>query len=519
MGRRWVQLNSIGCHGTSEVQAEWTRARGLWEALEGGRGLEDFSLPLIELSPARHRSASLRASFSALRPFSTCIPTRPTIHHGQAPNPGRTYFISFPNRTMAFTPTAAIRSMTESFLARFSASKGPLALENYIDGQFRASQASHFIDVHDPATQQVVSRTPQSTPQELRAAADSAQAAFLQWRNSSLLARQQILTNYSRLLREHQSDIANVIVRENGKTHPDAMGDVLRGIQVVEHAAGVPQLLKGDLLEVSRDMDTYSRRAPLGVGAAICAFNFPAMIPLWSIPMAISTGNTLLLKPSERVPSAALVLAELATQAGVPDGVLNVVHGGPDTVNFLCDEPLVKNVTFVGGDKAGQHIWTRAGANGKRVQANMGAKNHAVLLPDANKNHALNALAGAAFGAAGQRCMAVSVLVTVGATDAWLPDLVDRAQRLNVNQGFAQGADLGPLISPAAKQRVERLIASAEQEGGKILLDGRGYKVDGYPDGNWVGPTVIEATTDMTCYKEEVRPRKSSVAVPKASPV
>lgn len=405
---------------------------------------------------------------------------------------------------MAFTSTAVRNMMGESFLARFNASKSPIVLENYIDGQFKPSQTTTFFDVHDPATQQVVSKTPQTTLEELRAATDSAQAAFLEWRKSSVLARQQILANYSRLLREHQSDIANVIVRENGKTHPDAMGDVLRGIQVVEHATGVPELLKGDLLEVSRDMDTYSRRAPLGVGAAICAFNFPAMIPLWSIPMAISTGNTLLLKPSERVPSASLVLAELATQAGLPKGVLNVVHGGPDTVNFICDEPLIKNVTFVGGDKAGKHIWTRAGANGKRVQSNMGAKNHAVFLPDANKNHALNSLAGAAFGAAGQRCMAISVLVTVGNTDSWLPELVDRAKALNVNQGFVEGADLGPLISPAAKQRVEGLIASAEKEGGKILLDGRGHKVEGYPDGNFVGPTVIEATTDMTCYKEEV---------------
>lgn len=406
--------------------------------------------------------------------------------------------------------TAALAEASP-FLARFKAARtsassaSPLVLDNFIDGQCAASQAKQFYDVHDPATQSIISRTPQTTASELRQALDSAHTAFQSWKKSSVLARQQILSNFSKLLREHQSDIASVIVAENGKTHPDAMGDVLRGIQVVEHATGVPHLLKGDLLEVSRDMDTYSRRTPLGVGAAICAFNFPAMIPLWTIPMAIATGNTLLLKPSERVPSASIIIAELATSAGLPPGVLNIIHGGPDTVNFICDEPQIKAVTFVGGDKAGKHIHTRAGANGKRVQANMGAKNHAVFMPDANRQQSLNALAGAAFGAAGQRCMAVSVLVTVGNTSEWLPELIERAKKLNVNQGDADGADLGPVISPMAKERIERLIGSAEQEGGKILLDGRGLKVDGYPEGNWVGPTVIEATTDMTCYKEEVR--------------
>lgn len=280
---------------------------------------------------------------------------------------------------MALRATLSRAMGENSFLTSFKSAQSAITLPNYIHGQFVKSSASSFFDVHDPATQKLVSQTPQSTAEELQQALDSAHSAFKEWRKSSVLARQQILTNFAKLIRAHQSDLADIIVKENGKTHADAMGDVLRGVQIVEYAMGAPQLIKGDILEVSKDMDTYDRRVPLGVGAAICPFNFPAMCPLWSIPMAIATGNTLLLKPSERVPSAALVIAELATQAGLPNGVLNVIHGGPQTVNFICDEPRIKAVTFVGGDKAGKHIWTRAGALGKRVQANMGAKNHAVL--------------------------------------------------------------------------------------------------------------------------------------------
>ncbi|THG98372.1 hypothetical protein EW026_g3793 [Hermanssonia centrifuga] len=212
-------------------------------------------------------------------------------------------------------------------------------------------------------------------------------------------------------------------------------------------------------------MDTSTRRLPLGVCASIAPFNFPAMIPLWSIPMAIATGNTLIVKPSERDPGAAMIIAELCQRAGLP---------------------------------------AEGGRLAKRVQANLGAKNHAVIMPDANKNHALNSLIGAAFGAAGQRCMAISVAVLVGNAQQWLPDLVERAKKLKVNQGFEKGADFGPVISPASKQRITGLIASAEEQGGKVILDGRGLEVPGYPDGNWVGPTIIEATTDMRCYREEI---------------
>jgi malonate-semialdehyde dehydrogenase (acetylating)/methylmalonate-semialdehyde dehydrogenase len=214
--------------------------------------------------------------------------------------------------------------------------------------------------------------------------------------------------------------------------------------------------------------------------------DFPAMIPLWCIPIATMTGNTIVVKPSERDPGATMILAELAEQAGFPPGVINVVHGAARTVDFILDEPRIKAISFVGSNRAGEYIFTRGSANGKRVQANLGAKNHAAIIPDCNKNHALNAIAGAAFGAAGQRCMALSTCVMVGETKDWLPELAERARELNVNGGFEEGADLGPVISPQAKQRIEEIIATAEKEGATILLDGRGYKPEKYPNGNWV---------------------------------
>ena len=233
--------------------------------------------------------------------------------------------------------------------------------------------------------------------------------------------------------------------------------------------------------------------------------DFPVMIPLWILPIALITGNTLVMKPSERVPGAALILAELCNEAGFPDGVVNIIHGAHETVNFILDEPRIKAISFVGSNTAGEYIHSRGSTNGKRVQANLGAKNHALVLPDCNKEHFLSSVAGAAFGAAGQRCMALSVLVTIGPTEQWLPDLVMKAQKLIVNAGFEKDVDLGPVISPAAKQRIESLITSAEDDGATILLDGRGYKPEKYPDGNWVGPTIITNVTQrMRCYQEEI---------------
>jgi malonate-semialdehyde dehydrogenase (acetylating)/methylmalonate-semialdehyde dehydrogenase len=290
------------------------------------------------------------------------------------------------------------------------------------------------------------------------------------------MARQQIMFKFTNLIRENWDRLAASITLEQGKVVSDAKGDVLRGLQVAETACGITTQIGGEVLEVAKDMETRSYREPLGVVAAICPFNFPAMIPLWCIPIATITGNTLILKPSERDPGAAMILAELTKEAGFPDGVVNIVHGAHRTVDFILDAPEIKAISFVGGNKAGEYIFTRGSANGKRVQANLGAKNHAAVLPDANKQHALNSIVGAAFGAAGQRCMALSTLVMVGESKEWLPELAEMSKGLIATGGFEKNADLGPVISPHSKARIESLIASAEEEGATILLDGRGWK-------------------------------------------
>ena len=396
--------------------------------------------------------------------------------------------------------------------------------QNFLDNQFVNSKATSWIDLHDPATNNIVTRVPQSTDEELHAAVASAQKAFPSWKATSLLHKQQIMFKFVALIRQHWDRLAASITLEQGKTFADAKGDVLRGLQVAETACGITTQLTGEVLEVAKDMETRNYREPLGVVAAICPFSkhskpsinremlikylfadFPAMIPLWSMPIATITGNTLILKPSERDPGAAMILAELTREAGFPEGVINIVHGSAKTVDFIIDEPAIKAISFVGSNKAGEYIFTRGSAKGKRVQANLGAKNHAAVLPDCNKNQALNSIAGAAFGAAGQRCMALSALVMVGESKDWLPEVADRAKKLNVNGGFEEGADLGPLISPQAKDRIESIITSAEEEGATILLDGRGYKPEKYPNGNWIGPTVItNVKPHMKCYTEEI---------------
>ncbi|XP_071504602.1 methylmalonate-semialdehyde/malonate-semialdehyde dehydrogenase [acylating], mitochondrial-like [Diadema antillarum] len=375
-----------------------------------------------------------------------------------------------------------------------------------INGQMVDSTTSDWIDVHNPATNEVVTRVPKSTQSEMEAAVNAAQAAFPSWAETTILTRQQIMFKYQHLIKENLRKIAELITLEQGKTLVDAEGDVMRGLQVVEHICSITSLQLGETLpSIAKDMDTYTMRVPLGVCAGITPFNFPAMIPLWMFPVAAVAGNTVVMKPSERDPGACMLLAELAKEAGLPDGVLNIIHGQHDAVNFVCDHPLIRAVSFVGSDQAGVYIHERASKNGKRVQCNMGAKNHGVIMPDANKENTLNQLCGAAFGAAGQRCMALSTAVFVGEAKEWIPELIDRAKALKVDAGDQPGADLGPLISPQAKSRVCELIQTGVDEGAELLLDGRDISVKGYENGNFVGPTVISSvTTDMTCYKEEI---------------
>ncbi|CAO2586907.1 Methylmalonate-semialdehyde dehydrogenase [acylating], mitochondrial [Lemmus lemmus] len=373
----------------------------------------------------------------------------------------------------------------------FSSSSVP-TVKLFIDGKFVESKSDKWIDIHNPATNEVIGRVPQSTRAEMDAAVAACKRAFPAWADTSILSRQQVLLRYQQLIKENLKEIAKLITLEQGKTLADAEGDVFRGLQVVEHACSVTSLMLGETMpSITKDMDLYSYRLPLGVCAGIAPFNFPAMIPLWMFPMAMVCGNTFLMKPSERVPGATMLLAKLLQDSGAPDGALNIIHGQHEAVNFICDHPDIKAISFVGSNQAGEYIFERGSRNGKRVQANMGAKNHGVVMPDANKENTLNQLVGAAFGAAGQRCMALSTAILVGEAKKWLPELVERAKNLRVNAGDQPGADLGPLITPQAKERVCSLIDSGTKEGASILLDGRKIKVKGYENGNFVGPTII----------------------------
>ncbi|MGP5203332.1 CoA-acylating methylmalonate-semialdehyde dehydrogenase [Psychrobacter aquimaris] len=378
-------------------------------------------------------------------------------------------------------------------------------VKQLINGQFVDSNTSEWIDNTDPATQEVIAKVPQTTDDEINQAVAAAQAAFQTWRKTPITTRARIFLKYQTLIREHMDELAEILTAEQGKTIADARGDVFRGLEVVEHAAGIANLQIGDFVEnVASGVDTYSIWQPLGVCAGITPFNFPAMIPLWMFPMAIATGNTFILKPSEQDPMVTMRLVELAIEAGVPEGVLNVVHGGKATVDAICDHPDIKAVSFVGSTNVGKHVYERASKSGKRAQCMMGAKNHGVILPDANKEQTLNQLAGAAFGAAGQRCMALSVVVLVGAAGEWIDDIKAKAEGLIVSAG-KHDKDLGPLISPAAKARVEHLIGTGVEEGASLLLDGRGITVEGYEKGNFVGPTIFDnVTADMQIYKEEI---------------
>jgi malonate-semialdehyde dehydrogenase (acetylating)/methylmalonate-semialdehyde dehydrogenase len=375
-----------------------------------------------------------------------------------------------------------------------------------INGQFVESKTTEWREVINPATQQVLARVPFATNEEINAAVASAKAAFKTWRFTAIGTRARIFLKYQQLIRENMQELAAILTAEQGKTLADAEGDVFRGLEVVEHAANIGNLQMGELANnVASGVDTYTIQQALGVCAGITPFNFPAMIPLWMFPMAIACGNTFVLKPSEQDPMVTMRLAELALEAGIPAGVLNVIHGGENAVNAICDHADIKAVSFVGSTKVGTHVYNRATLAGKRVQCMMGAKNHAIVLPDAHKEQTLNNLAGAAFGAAGQRCMALSVVVLVGAANEWISDIVEKAKTLKVNAGAESGTDIGPVISCTAREKVESLIAAGIAEGAKLELDGRNPAVQGYENGNFVGPTIFSGVTpDMKIYHQEV---------------
>lgn len=403
--------------------------------------------------------------------------------------------LGFPSTTESY-PTNHLPSGSEPYLT-----------PSFHNNKLVKSELATWYDIHDPATNQLIAKVPQSTPEELDQAVAAAEEAFHTWKNYSVIRRQGIAFRFVELLRRNHDRLAGMIVLEQGKTFADAKGDVLRGLQVAEAACNAPQDLMASSLEVATDMETKMVREPLGVVGSICPFNFPAMVPLWSLPLVMVTGNTCVLKPLERVPGAAMIIAELAAEAGVPPGVVNIVHGKHDTVNKIIEDPRIKAVTFVGGDAAGKYIYERASALGKRVQANLGAKNHMIVLPDADKNHFVNALSGAAFGAAGQRCMAISVLVTVGEkTKLWVEDVARDAAGLTVGSGFDSKSDLGPMISPEALQRAREIISDSEKAGATVLLDGRKQEMPApFTEGNFLGPTILTGVKPgMRAYDEEI---------------
>jgi malonate-semialdehyde dehydrogenase (acetylating)/methylmalonate-semialdehyde dehydrogenase len=409
--------------------------------------------------------------------------------------------------SLRYKSTITLSSTTTSFpTSHTSSTTEPYYTPSFQDNKFIKSDSKEWFDIHDPATNFVVAKVPQSTAEELDYACEAAEKAFHEWKNYSVIKRQGIAFKFVQLLRENMDRLASVIVLEQGKTFADAQGDVLRGLQVAEAACNVTNDLKGETLEVATDMETKMIREPLGVIGSICPFNFPAMVPLWSLPLILVSGNTVVMKPSERVPGATMIICELAQKAGVPAGVINIVHGKHDTVNKIIDDPRIKAITFVGGDKAGQYIYERGTKLGKRVQANLGAKNHLVVLPDANKQHFVNAINGAAFGAAGQRCMAISVLVTVGKTKEWVADIVKDAKQLKVGSGFDKSSDLGPLINPSSLTKAKSIIEDSEKAGATIALDGRNIEMEGqFAKGNFLGPTIITgAKPGMRCYDEEI---------------
>jgi malonate-semialdehyde dehydrogenase (acetylating)/methylmalonate-semialdehyde dehydrogenase len=375
-----------------------------------------------------------------------------------------------------------------------------------LDGKFVESRSEEWHDVVNPATQEVLAQVPFATAEEIEAAVNSAKQAYKTWKNTPLATRARIMLKLQALVRDHMSRIAQTLSAEQGKTLADAEGDVFRGLEVVEHACSIGSLQLGEFGEnVAGGVDTYTLRQPIGVCAGISPFNFPAMIPLWMFPMAIVCGNTFVLKPSEQDPLTPMLLAELAVEAGVPPGVLNIIHGGKRAVDALCTHPDIAAVSFVGSTAVGTHVYNLASHHGKRVQCMMGAKNHAVVMPDANKEQSLNSLVGATFGAAGQRCMATSVTVLVGEARKWIPDIVAKAKTLKVNAGVEKGADLGPVVSKNAKQRILGLLEDGIKEGAKLELDGRSIKVPGYEKGNFIGPTIFSGVTPgMKIYTTEI---------------
>ena len=377
----------------------------------------------------------------------------------------------------------------------------------WINGKEAPPRSTRQGEATNAATGQVVRKVPFANAEDDDAAEQAAGAAFPAWRATPPLRRARILMRFRDLLERHTSEITGLVTEEHGKTLPDAAGSVQRGLEVVEFATGVPHLLKGEHSEeVGTAVDCHTVKQPLGVCAGITPFNFPVMVPLWMFPVAIACGNTFVLKPSEKDPSPSVRLAELLKDAGLPDGVLNVVHGDKEAVDALLVHPDVRAVSFVGSTPIAKYIYETASRQGKRIQALGGAKNHAIVLPDADLDSAADALIGAAYGSAGERCMAISAVVAVGdCGDRLVGALQKKAASLKVGPGTGKGIEMGPLITKAHRDKVSGYVDTGEKEGATLVLDGRGLKVAGYANGHFLGPTLFDhVRPEMTIYKDEI---------------
>lgn len=381
---------------------------------------------------------------------------------------------------------------------------------NFINGQRKTSQSERFSAIYNPATGEQTRQVQLSQKEDVIEAINAAETAFASWAKTSPLKRARVMFRFKALLEQNMVRLARIISNEHGKIYSDAVGEVTRGLEVVEFACGIPHLQKGEhSANVGTHVDSHSLMQPLGVCAGITPFNFPAMVPMWMFPIALATGNTFILKPSEKDPSTALILAELLTEAGLPDGVFNVVNGDKEAVDILLTDPRIQAVSFVGSTPIAEYIYSTASVHGKRCQALGGAKNHCILMPDADIDMATNAIMGAAFGAAGERCMALSVAVVVG--DETADQLIERLQQkiatMRVGPGLVDSIenDMGPVISALHKQKICDYIQSGQDQGATLVTDGRDCSVEGYKAGYFVGPTLIDyVSPEMTVYQEEI---------------
>jgi malonate-semialdehyde dehydrogenase (acetylating)/methylmalonate-semialdehyde dehydrogenase len=380
-------------------------------------------------------------------------------------------------------------------------------LDNFIGGQWVKSRATDFFDVHNPAVGDVIGRTPLSTAADVDAAVRAATGAFPAWRETPVNARAQVLYKFKALLEQHFDEVARTVTTEHGKTLNEARGSVRRGIECVEVACGAPSLMQGFALEdISRDIDCHVMRQPLGVCAAIAPFNFPAMVPMWFLPFAIVTGNTFVLKPSEQVPLSQRMMIDLLQRCDLPPGVVNIVNGGSEVVNAICDDPGIRAVSFVGSTPIARHVYQRASHAGKRVQALGGAKNFVVVMPDADLERSIEAISESFYGCAGERCLAGSMLVPVGDVHKETRDrMVAQAKALKVGDGLQPGVTMGPVISAAHRDRVVGYVEKGVAEGAKLLVDGRQTRVPDRPHGYFVGPTVFDdVSPNMAIGREEI---------------